>query len=113
LMQRLVTPQPQRLDYIRHAFRIGMSVREVARITTMDPWFLYQIKEITDTITSLGNAKPDTPDAKLLRKAKRMGISDARIAEVWQLDTATGADQVRELRRQHGLAPVYKLVDTC
>jgi carbamoyl-phosphate synthase large subunit len=113
LMQRLVTPQPQRLDYIRYAFRIGMSVREVARITTMDPWFLYQIKEITDTITSLGNTKPEAPDANLLRKAKRMGISDARIAEVWQLDTATGADEVRELRRGQGLAPVYKLVDTC
>src|SRR6201992_3159247 len=50
LMQRLVTPQPQRLDYIRYAFRTGMTVREVARITAMDPWFLYQLKEITDTI---------------------------------------------------------------
>src|SRR5579859_5989745 len=113
LMQRLVTPQPQRLDYIRYAFRIGMSVREVARITTMDPWFLYQIKEITDTITSLGTAQPETLDADLLRKAKRMGISDARIAEVWQLDAATGVHQVRELRRRYGLTPVYKLVDTC
>src|ERR1700761_4917728 len=113
LMQRLVTPQPQRLDYIRYAFRTGMTVREVARITAMDPWFLYQLKEITDTIGLLGTTSPETVELGILRKAKRMGISDARIAEVWQLDSATGADQVRELRNRHGLKPVYKLVDTC
>ena len=113
LMQHLVTPQPQRLDYIRYAFRTGMTVREVARITAMDPWFLYQLKEITDTIGLLGTVKPETVDVNMLRKAKRMGISDARIAEVWHLDTATGADQVRELRHRHNLKPIYKLVDTC
>jgi carbamoyl-phosphate synthase large subunit len=113
LMQRLVTPQPQRLDYIRYAFRTGMTVREVARITAMDPWFLYQLKEITDTIGLLGTLKLETVDVGMLRKAKRMGISDARIAEVWHLDAATGADQVRDLRSRHGLKPVYKLVDTC
>ncbi len=113
LMQRLVTPQPQRLDYIRYAFRIGMTVREVARITTIDPWFLYQLKEITDTIGLLGTMKPETVDLGMLRKAKRMGISDARIAEVWHLDSATGADEVRDLRNRHGLKPIYKLVDTC
>jgi carbamoyl-phosphate synthase large subunit len=113
LMQRLVTPQPQRLDYIRYAFRIGMTVREVARITAMDPWFLYQLKEITDTIGLLGTAMPATDDVSTLRKAKRMGISDARIAEVWHLDPLSGAEQVRDLRNRHGLKPVYKLVDTC
>ena len=45
LTQRLVTPQPERLNYIRYALRSGLSVREVARMTSMDPWFLYQIKE--------------------------------------------------------------------
>jgi carbamoyl-phosphate synthase large subunit len=113
LMQRLVTPQPQRLDYIRYAFRTGMTVREVARITAMDPWFLYQLKEITDTIELLGAHSLEKVDAKVLRKAKRMGISDARIAEVWHLDSATGADDVRELRHKLGLKPVFKLVDTC
>ena len=90
-----------------------MSVREVARITGMDPWFLYQLKEITDAITQLGTVTPETVDAKTLRKAKRMGVSDARIAEVWHLDPATGADEVRELRHKRGLRPVFKLVDTC
>src|SRR6201992_928096 len=113
LMQRLVTPQPQRLDYIRYAFRTGMTVREVARITAMDPWFLYQLKEITDTIELLGAHNLEKVEPGMLRKAKRMGISDARIAEVWHLDSATGADEVRELRHKLGLKPVFKLVDTC
>ena len=46
LTQRLVTAHPERLRYIFYAFEKGMSVREVARLTTMDPWFLYQVKQI-------------------------------------------------------------------
>src|ERR1700761_2637889 len=113
LTYRLVTPSPERMAYLRYAFRTGMTVREVARITAMDPWFLYQLKEITDTIGLLDAVKPEAVDVTLLRKAKRMGISDARIAEVWHLDAATGADQVRELRHRHNLKPIFKLVDTC
>src|SRR6202789_62592 len=47
LTQMLVTPRPERLGYIRFAFERGMSVREVARYTGMDPWFLFQMREIT------------------------------------------------------------------
>ena len=54
LTQRLVTPHPDRLSYIRYAFERGMTVREVARMTSMDPWFLYQIKQITDEIKAVG-----------------------------------------------------------
>src|SRR5712672_4814868 len=54
LTQRLVTPHPEGLSYIRYAFERGMTVREVARMTSMDPWFLYQIKQITDEIKAVG-----------------------------------------------------------
>jgi carbamoyl-phosphate synthase large subunit len=54
LTQRLVTPQPERLNYIRFAFERGMSVREVARYTGMDPWFLYQIREICEAQKLIG-----------------------------------------------------------
>ncbi len=47
LTQMLVTPKPERLNYIRFAFERGMTVREVARLTGMDPWFLHQLREIT------------------------------------------------------------------
>ena len=113
LTQRLVTPQPERLDYIRFAFRRGMTVREVARMTSMDPWFLYHIKEITDTIAVVGEQGRANTSPELLRKAKRMGVSDERIAEVWSLTGADGVEQVRQLRNSLGVKPVFKLVDTC
>ncbi len=113
LTQRLVTAQPERLNYIRYAFRLGHSVREVARMTSMDPWFLYQIKEITDTIAKVGESTAETVSPQLLRKAKRMGISDERIAEVWGTASHEGVAAVRDLRQKMGLKPVFKLVDTC
>src|ERR1700722_7547497 len=57
LTQRLVTPPPDRLAYVRYAFERGMTVREVARMTSMDPWFLYQMKQITDEIATMGEVK--------------------------------------------------------
>jgi carbamoyl-phosphate synthase large subunit len=113
LTQMLVTPQPGRFEYIRYAFRKGMSVREVARLTSMDPWFLHNIKEVTDAITAVGDTTPDNISYDQLRKAKRMGISDARIAEVWHLEGPAGVTQVRDLRRHHDIKAVFKKVDTC
>ncbi|HEX5234667.1 MAG TPA: carbamoyl-phosphate synthase large subunit [Silvibacterium sp.] len=113
LTQRLVTPQPERLSYVRFAFRQGLSVREVARMTAMDPWFLYHIKEITDTIAKVGEQNGESITPELLRKLKRQGVSDERIAEVWGKPTNDGVAEVRELRYRHGIKPVFKLVDTC
>src|SRR3984885_11157249 len=79
LTQRLVTPHPDRLAYIRYAFERGMTVREVARMTSMDPWFLYQIKQITDEIKAIGGLPMAEVTADQLRAAKRMGISDERL----------------------------------
>src|SRR5450432_1774661 len=107
LTQRLVTAQPERLSYIRFAFRRGMSVREVARMTSMDPWFLYQIKEVTDTIALVGSHTIENVPPLLLRKAKRMGVSDELIAQAWSLPGAQGVTAVRELRYAQGLKPVF------
>ena len=112
LTQRLVTPHPERLQYLRYAFERGMSVREVARLTTMDPWFLNQMKQITDEMKAVGAAGPEHVTDYELHRAKRMGISDERLAAVWNLD-GNGPQQVRELREKLGVKPVYKLVDTC
>jgi carbamoyl-phosphate synthase large subunit len=113
LTQRLVTPHPERLTYIRYAFEKGMTVREVARMTTMDPWFLNQIKQITDEIKAAGEVASKDATYDDVRTAKRMGISDERLASGWKLDGAAGVANVRELREKLGVRPVYKLVDTC
>jgi carbamoyl-phosphate synthase large subunit len=113
LTQRLVTPQPERLGYIRYAFERGMSVREVARLTGMDPWFLYQIREITLAQATIALTTPETIETDALRQLKRLGLSDERIATEWKLEGHDGIKQVRELREGKGIRPVFKLVDTC
>jgi len=72
LTQRLVTPHPERLSYVRYAFERGMTVREVARLTGMDPWFLHQMKQITDEIKAVGGVPMAEVTAEQLRAAKRI-----------------------------------------
>src|SRR5579875_300979 len=109
LTQRLVTPHPERLQYLRYAFERGMTVREVARMTGMDPWFLNQMKQITDEIQAIGATPFDKVTAEQLREAKQMGISDERLAATWGLTGAEGAAAVRALRKKLNVQPVYKL----
>jgi carbamoyl-phosphate synthase large subunit len=113
LRQKLVTPSPDRMAYLRYAFDIGMSVRDVNRYTSIDPWFLHQMKTIADelkTVAEMGIDKMDTHD---LLTAKRMGISDERLAAAFGIEQQDGAATVRALRKKLGVKPVYKLVDTC
>jgi len=113
LTQMLVTPRPERLAYIRYAFERAMSVREVARLTKMDPWFLHQLREITLAQGTIAHTSPETITAEELLRLKRLGLSDERIATEWKLEGHDGVKQVRELRAAKGVKPVFKLVDTC
>jgi carbamoyl-phosphate synthase large subunit len=113
LTQRLVTPHPERLAYLRYAFDIGKTVREVAQLTGMDPWFLHQMKQISDELKSVASVKLDDVDAEALHSAKRMGISDERLAAAWKLEGKDAVASVRALRTKLGVKPVFKMVDTC
>ncbi len=114
LTQRLVTPHPERLSYIRYALRQGHTVKQLAKMTSIDPWFLYQLKEINDMQMELEKHPLESVPTEVVRDAKRMGFSDGRLAGVWRLDNGKGAsEKIRHLRKKHGVAPVYKRVDTC
>jgi carbamoyl-phosphate synthase large subunit len=90
-----------------------MSVREVARLTSIDPWFLHQIREITLEQNAIAQTTPKDISAEQLLRLKRLGLSDERIATEWKLEGNAGTQQVRELREGKGIKPVFKLVDTC
>src|SRR5262249_46603753 len=107
--QRLVTAHPERLTYIRYALHQGMTVKELHKMTGIDPWFLYQLKEITAVEAEVAQHSAETLGVEVLRRAKRLGISDDRIA----LSIKTGVQTVRRTREELGVRPVYKLVDTC
>src|SRR5262249_2847634 len=109
LTHRLVTPHPERLSYLRYALHQGMTVKELQKMTGIDPWFLYQLKEITATETELAKHQAEGLPQELLRKAKRLGVSDERLA----VTLKSSAQAIQRFREQAGIRPVYKLVDTC
>src|SRR5215469_13544160 len=114
LTKRLVTPHPERLQYIRYALAQGMTVRDIALMTNIDPWFLHQLKEIADEQKNLPGIAPDLLTAEQLQELKRMGFSDARLGQALQLGDGKGIlKAVHQLRGKHGVRPVYKRVDTC
>src|SRR5262245_21314002 len=113
LTQRLVTPHPERLTYVRYALRQGYTVKQLAKMTSMDPWFLYQLKELNDMQLELEKHPMESIPTSVLREAKRMGFSDGRLAAVWRLNGRGAQEQVRYKRKKLGLKPVYKRVDTC
>src|SRR6202049_168127 len=113
LTQRLVTPHPERLSYVRYALRQGHTVKQLAKMTSIDPWFLYQLKEINDMQLELEKHPMESIPTDVLREAKRMGFSDGRLAATWRLNGKGDLDKVRHQRKKHGIKPVYKRVDTC
>ena len=102
----LRTPNDKRLLAVRTAFMAGWSVGEVHEATRIDPWFLENIRELVDFENDLKGARL-TPE--LLTRAKRRGYSDLQIAHA----VGVPPDSVEDLRSEHDIQPVYKLVDTC
>jgi carbamoyl-phosphate synthase large subunit len=109
IAQKLITPTPDRLNYIRFALASGYTVEEIHELTSIDPWFLKQMKEVADFEATLGqSAFPDVPIATF-RTAKRYGISDAQLAKTW----GTSEIAVRTQRKRLGVTAVFSRVDTC
>jgi carbamoyl-phosphate synthase large subunit len=108
LWAQIDTPRPGRLWAMAEAFRRGASVEELHRRTLIDPWFLRNLKEIVEAEAALVAADPEHR-VDWLRPAKQLGFSDQRLASLWNSDEAS----VRSMRRERGVLPVYKRVDTC
>jgi len=102
-------PGPERIWYVGDAFAQGFTMDEVHQLTKIDPWFLSQIKEIVDIELALEQRTLADLDYETLWQLKRRGFSDRRLA--FLLDTVEG--EVRKLRHQLNVRPVFKRVDTC
>ena len=109
LKRELREPRPDRVFHLADAFRAGLSLEEVHNLSRVDPWFLAAFEDIVLTeaeVTEQGLAAIDEPR---MRELKRLGFSDARVAELLYTDEAA----VRHLRHTLGVRPVYKRVDSC
>ena len=109
IRQKLVTPTPDRIPYLLHAVGNGFSIAELVELTHIDPWFLNEMKEITDLIKQVSQHTLDSLPAELLREVKAAGFSDARIARL----VGAKARDVAAKRGDYAIVPVYKRVDTC
>ena len=109
LRRELKAPGPERLFYVADAFRAGMSVEQVHALSFIDPWFLDQMEEIIAAEQQFAADGLGSLDKARMRRLKRMGFSDARLAQLAGTDEAA----VRVLRKALGVKPVYKRVDSC
>ena len=110
IRQKLVTPNADRLFYVRYAFKAGFSVEDVASLTKIDPWFLEPLAELAreeNDLRRAGSLAKLSDEA--FRHAKRSGFSDHQIARA----TGSSEDAVRAERKKRGIKPSYYLVDTC
>jgi carbamoyl-phosphate synthase large subunit len=107
IREYLANPTPERISYIFAAFRQGLSVEEVHRLTRIDKWFLEEIKTVMDFENQIKERGLNDPN--ILRKAKEWGFSDRELSEMLQISEK----DVRRIRKSFGIKPIFKMVDTC
>ncbi|MEM4357678.1 MAG: carbamoyl-phosphate synthase large subunit, partial [Candidatus Nitrosocaldus sp.] len=106
LEDAIMNPDDEILLNIIDALRLGWSVERISRLTPIDPWFIYRLKNIVDMENMLKNLKH--LDEDVIREAKRLGFSDRQIARYLRMDE----DDVRMFRKARGIVPVVKQIDT-
>ncbi len=114
LMEKLRTPNWERVWYLGDAFRSGMKVAELYALTGIDPWFLTNIRQIIEMEEELKAARhsyeKNLPELRdVLKDAKEYGFSDHFIAQLWK----TTENNIRATRLALNIRPVFKRVDTC
>ena len=111
LRQELARRTPKRILLIAQAFRENFSLEEVQELTGWDLWFLEQIKQIVETEKAITQTTFQASEETkfFLLALKKMGFADSRIAAL----TGKEEQEIRALRHQLGVRPVYKRVDTC
>ena len=108
-LEALATPSEDRLHLVEAALRGGSSVEEVALASGIDPWFVDQIAQVAERVATLDGRELGTVAAPELERAKRIGLSDRRLARL----TSSTEDEVRRRRQTLGVRPVFRTVDTC
>jgi carbamoyl-phosphate synthase large subunit len=99
----------ERVLYVADAFRVGMSLEEIHGISRIDPWFLAQIEDLVLVEQEVRAQGAGALTADRLRFLKRKGFSDRRLASL----TGATEREIRDRRRELGVRPVFKRVDTC
>ena len=102
-------PNSKRVSHIFEALRRGMSIERIFELTAIDPWFLYNFKQLVDKGAEIRSRGLAGLDRDFLFEVKQHGFSDVQLAHL----VGVAEDDIRDLRARLDLAPAYKLVDTC
>jgi carbamoyl-phosphate synthase large subunit len=105
----IAVPSSERLFQVARAFQLGLTAERAHELTRIDPWFLHHIRDVAMAELEVAGAHGLGVKQLDLRRFKRLGMSDRRLAA---LTGATEAE-VRAARHTAGIRPVYKRVDTC
>ena len=120
LLDAMSVPTPDRIYQIETALRKGASVEEVHEASRIDPWFIDQMLAIVEERQRLRELKSGEASMQSesgvselatadWRRARQLGFSDEQLGWLW----GVSADEVANTRRDYGIEPVYKTVDTC
>jgi carbamoyl-phosphate synthase large subunit len=109
LRKQLKEAGAERIWYIGDAFRAGLSVEDIFNLTNIDRWFLVKIEEIINIEKNIKDGGFAGLNEDVLRKIKRKGFSDSRLSTL----LGVAESEIRRLRDQFDIHPVYKRVDTC
>ncbi len=109
LRRKLAVPNWERPWYLAEALSRGMAPEEIHRLTRIDPWFLEQLARLVRAEDWFCGQELEDLSPEDLLEAKRLGFSDRRLAAL----TGASEKEVRERRREEGVLPVFKRVDTC
>ncbi len=108
LEEELRNPTDERVFAIPLALQAGFSIDRIHELTHIDKWFLYKIKNVLDIAEKLKIYGGGVCPKGILQDTKKAGFSDAQIAKI----LGTQTPEVRAMRRNYGLAPVVKQIDT-
>ena len=107
--RELAQPGSDRIFYVADAFRLGLGVEDVFETSKIDRWFLAQIEDLVNEEHALVGKSVNALAAEQIYALKRKGFADSRLATLM----GVSAQDVRSLRQQHGIRPVYKRIDSC
>ena len=110
LKKNIRTPHGRRMLNVYEGLRRGLTVNEIYELTGIDPWFLDNLLQLSESEDRLAACESlDVANAETLLEAKQLGYSDVQLATCWKTDEMT----VREARKAAGVEATFKLVDTC
>tara|TARA_B100000700_G_scaffold330430_1_gene456641 strand:- start:5236 stop:8454 length:3219 start_codon:yes stop_codon:yes gene_type:complete len=109
LKKKMSTPSPDRIWYVADALRFGLDTQEVFNLTKIDPWFIAQIEDLIKEEESLNGLDIKSLSKEKLYAMKQKGFSDRRLSFLLN----TSELSIRKKRKELGVKPVFKRVDTC